>query len=207
MGATRVMDPPDGFSAPAVLSMLSDDAAVREVFLSEATLESMGAGCIHVNLATISPALAREAADAHAAHEVGYVAALMFGGVPVARASKLNLITAGRSEDLERVTPFLEAISAGLWPVGEDPIQANVVKVAGQVLIAAVTQSLSEAASLVKRAGDDGRRALASAHGLELPSSDLLSELLGEVLTAGMGDTDRFVLAEVQQHRDPLGNA
>lgn len=160
-GAARAMDPRDGFGAPVVLSVLSDDNAVREVFLAESTLSSMGvARSVHVNLATISPVLAREAADAHAARQVGYVAAPMFGGVPLAEAGKLNLVTAGRTEDLERVSPFLDAISAGLWPVGEDAFQANVVKIAGQVLIAAAIQSLSEAASLVERAGGDGRRAM-----------------------------------------------
>lgn len=200
-GAARAMDPRDGFGAPVVLSVLSDDNAVREVFLTESTLSSMGvARSVHVNLATISPMLAREAADAHAARQVGYVAAPMFGGVPLAEAGKLNLVTAGRTEDLERVSPFLDTISAGLWPVGEDAFQANVVKVAGQVLIAAAIQSLSEATSSVERAGGDGRRAT------EIYTSTIMSgpvyAMYGAMIAESRFEPARFTPALGRKHAD-----
>ncbi|WP_029089192.1 NAD(P)-dependent oxidoreductase [Brevibacterium album] len=154
-GAVALEHVREAFSSPVVLSVLADDAAVREVFLDSGVLQAAPQGAVHVNLATISPALAEEAALLHAEREVGYVAAPMFGGVPVAEAGRLNLVTAGEPALLAQVRPLLEAISAGVWAVGESPRQANVVKVAGQVLIASAIQSLSEAVALAERGGLD----------------------------------------------------
>jgi 3-hydroxyisobutyrate dehydrogenase-like beta-hydroxyacid dehydrogenase len=125
------------------------------VFLDGSALEGASAGVVHVNLATISPGLAREAVAAHAAANVGYVAAPMFGGVPVAEAGKLNIVVAGEDAVIEQARPLLEAISAGVWPVGAVPEQANIVKVAGNLLIASAIQALSEAVSLAERGGID----------------------------------------------------
>lgn len=155
-GAVQVEDPREVFiSSPVVFSVLADDQAVREVFLDSGALVAASAGSVHVNLATISPALAEEASEAHRAQGVGYVAAPMFGGVPVAQAGKLNIVTAGDAQVVERVQPLLEAVSARTWPVGTEPRQANVVKVAGQVLIASAIQSMSEAVSIAERGGID----------------------------------------------------
>lgn len=155
-GAVEVEHPREVFvAAPVVFSVLADDAAVREVILDSGALRQAGEGAVHVNLATISPALAEEAATVHAEQGVGYVAAPMFGGVPVAQAGKLNIVTAGSPALIEQVRPFLDAVSAKVWPVGEQPRQANVVKVAGQVLIASAIQSMSEAVSIAERGGID----------------------------------------------------
>ncbi|WP_049158259.1 NAD(P)-dependent oxidoreductase [Micrococcus luteus] len=156
-GATVSCAPREGFSSPMVLSVLADDNAVAEVFTDE-VLDAMGSGALHCNLGTISPALAEERGEQHARHQVGYVAAPMFGGVPVAEAGKLNIVTAGEPGALTRVEPFLAAISAARWPVGSHPRLANVVKVAGQLVIASVIQTLSEAVALAERGGIDGER-------------------------------------------------
>ncbi|MFT3968890.1 MAG: NAD(P)-dependent oxidoreductase [Micropruina sp.] len=156
-GATPVEDVQQVFDGGTVFSVLVNDAAVREVFLSSGALNAAPEGAVHVNLATISPALAEEAAAIHAEQGVGYVAAPMFGGVPVAEVGKLNIVTAGAPELVERVAPLLAAISARTWPVGDSPRQANVVKVAGQVLIASAIQSMSEAVSIGERGGVDSQ--------------------------------------------------
>lgn len=153
--AVEVDDLGEVFGSDVVLSMLADDQAVREVFLDGGALRQAGPGKVHVNLSTVSPALADEAAAWHAERGVGYVAAPVFGGVPVAKAGKLNVLTAGDPALVERVRPLLEAVSAQVWPVGEQPRQANVVKVAGQVLIASAIQSMSEAVGIAVRGGID----------------------------------------------------
>ena len=155
-GAVEVEHPREVFvSAPVVFSVLADDAAVRKVILDSGALQQAGKGVVHVNLAPISPDLAEEAATVHAEQGVGYVAAPMFGGVPVAQAGNLNIVTAGDPALIEQVRPHLDAVSAKVWPVGDQPRQANVVKVAGQVLIASAIQSMSEAVSIAERGGID----------------------------------------------------
>ncbi|MFE6977096.1 NAD(P)-dependent oxidoreductase [Streptomyces sp. NPDC057682] len=156
-GVVRLEQPGEVFSSPVVFSVLADDIAVREVVLDSGALDAAPPGAVHVNLATVSPALAQEAAAIHADKGVGYVAAPMFGGVPVAAAGKLNIVTAGAPDAVERVRPLLEAISARVWPVGDSPQRANVVKAAGQVLIASAIQSMAEAVAMGERGGVDAK--------------------------------------------------
>ena len=155
-GATEVKSVSDAFSsAGVVLSVMADDAAFRTVFMDSGVLDSAVDGVVHTNMATISPDLAREAAAAHIAAGVGYVASPMFGPPPVAEAGKLNIITAGHPASVERVRPMLEAIGSRCWPLGEVPEQANLVKVSGNLVVSSAIQVLSEAVSLAERGGID----------------------------------------------------
>src|SRR5919202_1004051 len=70
-GATACASPTEAFQAGVVISMLADDAAVRQV-LSEDVLAGAPQSAIHVNMATISVALAKELAQVHAEHEEPY---------------------------------------------------------------------------------------------------------------------------------------
>ena len=186
-GAVEVASPAEVFTSSSVaFSVLADDAAVRDVFLNSGALDKAPEGTVHVNLATISPDMAVEAAAVHAERGVGYVAAPMFGGVPVAEAGNLNIVVAGADKFIERVRPSLEAVSAKVWPVGNDPRQANVVKVAGQVLIASAIQTMSEAVSIGERGG--------------VPT-DTLVELFTSTITPGPVYTNysRLIAAEKYQ--------
>jgi 3-hydroxyisobutyrate dehydrogenase-like beta-hydroxyacid dehydrogenase len=134
-------------------SMLANDRAVREVFLEGGVLEAMVKGSVHVNHATISVALAKELAAAHAAHGVGYVAAPVFGRPDIAAAAKLNILVAGDAAAVERVRPLIKAMGSRLWPLGEAPERANVAKIAGNFMLAAAIESMAEAAALTRAHG------------------------------------------------------
>ena len=82
-GATACASPTEAFQAGVVISVLADDAAVRQV-LSKDVLANAPRSAIHVNMATISVALAKELAQVHAEHGLHYVAA------PVDRTASLN---------------------------------------------------------------------------------------------------------------------
>lgn len=138
-----------------LFSMLSDDGAVADSFLDNDVLVRAPAGLVHVNMATVSPALARRAAEVHAAHGLGYISAPVFGRVPVAEAGMLNILAAGDAALIARVQPFFDVIGSRTWPLGDAPEQANVVKIIGNYLIATVIQSLGEAVSLAEATGVD----------------------------------------------------
>ncbi len=138
-----------------VFSMLSDDTAVTETFLDSPLLHAAPAGSVHVNLATVSPGLARRAASAHAEHGVGYLAAPVFGRVAVAEAGNLNILAAGDLALIERVQPFFDVIGARTWNLGEKPEQANIVKILGNYLVACAIQGLGEASGMAEQAGVD----------------------------------------------------
>src|SRR5579875_1985341 len=97
-GACKVGSPADAFQAEVVFSMLADDAAVEQAVLESGALEQAKPGAIHVNLATVSVALAERLEEAHAEKGVAYVAAPVLGRPDVAEAGRLNALVAGPRE-------------------------------------------------------------------------------------------------------------
>ncbi|MGF7129546.1 3-hydroxyisobutyrate dehydrogenase-like beta-hydroxyacid dehydrogenase [Paraburkholderia sp. EB58] len=151
-GAKVVGSPSDAFTGDAVFSMLADDAALREVIDAQ-LLEHAPRGLIHVNMATISVALAEELAHAHALLGLHYVAAPVLGRPDVAAAGKLTIVAGGPAEAIDRVQPVLDAIGQKTWRIGSLPQQANVMKLAANFMIGSAVETLGEAASLVTAHG------------------------------------------------------
>ncbi len=170
--------------ADIVLSILAHDQAIRDVLLE--ALPRARSGLVHVNLATISTAFARELADRHAALGLGYVAAPVFGRPPVARAGGLNVLAAGAPDAVAAAMPALEVLAAKVWPMGEDPVRANAVKIAGNLMIVAAVEAMGEAT------------ALGAAHGV--PAGDLLEVLTSTIFAAPVYKIYGGMIAEGRYH-------
>lgn len=166
----KVASTPDRAAQGEVLhSMLANDQAVRAIFLDGGLLDAMDPGMVHVNHATISVALARELAEEHARRGLDYVAAPVFGRPDVAAAGKLNMLVAGAPGIIEKVRPLLETMAAKLWPMGENPERANVVKLAGNFMIVSAIESMAEASVLARAYG------VSAADFIELMTSTLFA--------------------------------
>jgi len=166
----KVASTPDRAAQGEVLhSMLANDQAVRSVFFDGGLLDAMDPGTVHVNHATISVALARQLAEEHARRGLGYVAAPVFGRPDVAAAGKLNMLVAGAPGAIEKARPLLETMAARLWPMGETPERANVVKLAGNFMIVSAIESLAEASVLARAYG------VSAADFIELMTSTLFA--------------------------------
>ena len=61
-GAEAVQTPALAAQAEVLISMLGDDTAIRSVFFDAKALHGLRAGSVHVNMSTVSVALARELA-------------------------------------------------------------------------------------------------------------------------------------------------
>jgi 3-hydroxyisobutyrate dehydrogenase-like beta-hydroxyacid dehydrogenase len=72
-----------------------------------------------------------------------------------AAAGKLYVLAAGRPDALEKVAPLLDAIGQRTFVLSGPPETANLVKLSGNFLIAAVIESLGEALALVGKGGVD----------------------------------------------------
>jgi len=153
LGAKVARTPDRAVQGEVVHSMLSNDQAVREVFLDSGLLDAMDTGIVHVNHATISVSLAKQLAEEHAKRGLGYVAAPVFGRPDAAAAAKLNMLVAGLPDAIEKVKPLLEKMAARLWPMGESPERANVVKLAGNFMLVSAIESMAEASTLVRAYG------------------------------------------------------
>src|SRR5690242_21893744 len=77
-GAVRAETPEQAMQGEAVFSMLSNDAVMRELGFTGPLLQKAAKGLIHVNMATISAALARELQDAHRKAGLSYLSAQVF---------------------------------------------------------------------------------------------------------------------------------
>lgn len=169
LGAKVVRTPDRAAQGDVLHSMLANDQAVLDVFLAGGLLDAMDPGTVHVNHATISVALARQLADEHAKRGIGYVAAPVFGRPDVAAAGKLNILVAGQAPAIEKARPLLEVLGAKLWPMGDLPERANVVKLAGNFMIVTAIESMAEASVLARAYG------VSAADFIELMTSTLFA--------------------------------
>jgi 3-hydroxyisobutyrate dehydrogenase-like beta-hydroxyacid dehydrogenase len=140
----------------AVFSMLADDSAVADVVFNEDGIaNSLPSGAIHISVSTISVAMARRLAKEHAAREQGYLSAAVFGRPDAAEAKKLLVVTAGENGTIERVRGLLDAIGRQTFIAGTEPWQANLIKLNGNFMIAAMMETFGEAFAAIRKAGVD----------------------------------------------------
>ncbi len=152
-GATAAATPHDAFGAEAAISMLADDVATRSVILDSGVLNAAPSGLVHVNMATISVSCSRALADAHRERGIAYVAAPVFGRPDAAAAASLHIVAAGPVAAIDRVQPLFDVLGQKTWRVGDDAPRANVMKIAGNFLIACAIEAMSESAALAHAHG------------------------------------------------------
>ncbi|WP_242128045.1 NAD(P)-dependent oxidoreductase [Sphingobium sp. Sx8-8] len=157
-GVTLLRDPVEAFRSEVVFTMLSDDAAIREVVLEPSLLARARAGLVHVVTSTISIAFAEELAKLHADAGVGYVSAPVLGRPNVAAKGELNMLVGGKVDAVARVEPLLMPLSKKIWKLGEVPAQANAAKIAANMMIAMAIEAMAEGVALTESAGLDCSR-------------------------------------------------
>lgn len=240
-GVRLLGSPREVVKADVVFTMLSDDAAIREVVLDAGLLRDARHGLIHVVASTISVAFARELARLHEDAGIGYVSAPVLGRPDVAASGQLNILAAGKAEAVAVIEPVLAALSKKVWKLGEDPARANAAKLAANMMIAMAIEAMVEGVALTEGVGLDradffelilgtlftgrvyesysaqitarsfepGFKAklalkdmrLASELGKEtgrtLPMLDVVRERLSSVVSAGLGEKDWSVMADM----------
>jgi 3-hydroxyisobutyrate dehydrogenase-like beta-hydroxyacid dehydrogenase len=151
----------DLFDCEIVISMLPDDAAVREIVFGREEIglggltQGLRPGAVHLSMSTISTAAASELASEHAMNGQGYVAAPVFGNPDAAKARQLYVIAAGAPADVERCRPLFDSLGQQTFVVGTDPAQANLVKLLGNVMTATTLEMLGEVVAVIRKRGLD----------------------------------------------------
>lgn len=152
-GALLARSPAQALEADVVITMLADDAAVRQVWLNPDLALRTPHNTVHMNMATVSLGIARELAAAHAQGGSQYLSAPVFGRPSVAMQGQLDVILAGPSQAIERCSPLLGVLAKQVFAVGADPAGANAVKIARNFLLAFMINGLGEAFALARKAG------------------------------------------------------
>ena len=151
-GVTRV-EIENAVDADVIVTMLPDDASIREVILDTGLLDKARAGAVHVVCSTISVAFAEELARRHVGKPIAYVAAPVLGRPDVAAKGELNVLAAGSAKAIKSAGPVLDAIGQKTWVLGEEPKQANAAKIAANMMITMAIEAMAEAVVLTESQG------------------------------------------------------
>jgi 3-hydroxyisobutyrate dehydrogenase-like beta-hydroxyacid dehydrogenase len=204
----------DACHGDIVITMLADDTALEHVALAEGgILGNLATGAIHISMSTISVALSKRLAQAHADAGQRFVAAPVFGRPEAAAAAKLFIVAAGDPAAVKVCQPLFDAIGQKTFPIGTEPSTANLVKLSGNFLMASAIEALGEAIALVGKAGVD-RRAyvdLLTASIFNVPAYKIYGGLIAEnkfrpaAFAAPLGHKDiRLALAAAEDLRVPM---
>ena len=140
--------------AEIAITMLADDHAVSSVvFGTDGLLKTLPASAIHSSMSTISVELSRRMNQAHSEHKQLYVAAPVFGRPTAAEAAKLFIVVAGSETAVQKCDPLFTVMGQRSFNIGTDPIQANIIKLSGNFMIANIVESLGEAIALTRKYG------------------------------------------------------
>ncbi|MEK6346506.1 MAG: NAD(P)-dependent oxidoreductase [Burkholderia sp.] len=152
-GVTSAASPAELLDGDALLTMLSDDAAIRETLIAPGLLARARPGLVHVVASTISVAFAHELVALHAAAGVGYVSAPVLGRPDVAARGELNVLTGGKADAVNAIRPLLEVIGGRIWEMGEVAPAANAAKIACNMMITMAIEAMAEAVVLTEANG------------------------------------------------------
>jgi 3-hydroxyisobutyrate dehydrogenase-like beta-hydroxyacid dehydrogenase len=154
-GAVAAKAPQDAMQGEAVFSMLANDAVMTEVGLAGPLLAKAAKNLIHVNMATISPAFAKELQAAHKQAGLHYLSAPVFGRPDMAASGQMVLVVGGETGARETMQPVFDKIGSRTVPVGEEAEKANLFKIAGNFMIASELEAIGEAFALLRKGGVD----------------------------------------------------
>jgi 3-hydroxyisobutyrate dehydrogenase-like beta-hydroxyacid dehydrogenase len=152
-GAMRASSIADAADCSIVITMVSDDAALKQTLFGGGMIHRMKPDAIHVSMSTISVSLAEELSNEHHARGQVLVCAPVMGRPDAAAAAKLFILAAGQDTAIDRCQPIFDAMGQRTFRLGSEPKSAVVVKLSVNFLIAALIESLSEASVLVTKHG------------------------------------------------------
>ena len=130
--------------AETVFLSLPDGNIVNTVVTEIASLSDIS-GKVIVDLSTIGPAAAIEAATTLTKADVLYIDAPVSGGRQGALKGTITIIWAGSESELERHRPIIDLFTANPFHVGTEPGQGQAVKLLNNFLSATAMAASSEA--------------------------------------------------------------
>jgi len=146
---------PDLFDSDIIITMLPDDAAVRDIFFGPLGIaDSLRAGAIHLSMSTISSGASAALLLEHERRGQGYVAAPVFGNPDAARARQLAVIVAGKPASCEHCRSLTDSLGK-TFVIGTDPAQANLLKLLGNMMTATALEVLGEIVTVLRKRGQD----------------------------------------------------
>jgi 3-hydroxyisobutyrate dehydrogenase-like beta-hydroxyacid dehydrogenase len=141
-------------TADVVFTMVTDDAALREVTLGrDGLVGALRRDAVLVEMSTVSPAATRAIGDAVAARGAAMLDAPISGSTITVEQGQASIAVGGDVAALERVRPYLLAMGPGgithVGPLG----LAKTMKIATNLGLAVQMLAFSEAVLLAEKSG------------------------------------------------------
>jgi 3-hydroxyisobutyrate dehydrogenase len=160
-GAKWATSPEDAaIDADAVVTMVADDDASREVWLTkDGAAATMKAGTLAIECSTVSYGHALELARELRSRGLIYIDSPVTGLPDAAASGKLTLLVGAEPADLERARPYLEPLSSTIrhfGPVGSGTVFKLINNLMGAIQIAGIAEGLA----IAEQAGLDMRLVL-----------------------------------------------
>jgi 3-hydroxyisobutyrate dehydrogenase len=136
-----------------VLTMVSDDQAIRDIFRGDNGLLKAGTtGKLFINMSTVSPGISKEIAAACEEQGSQYLDAPVSGSVKQAQEGQLVIMVGGNTTAFEQATPILQHLGRLVLRVG-DHGAGNTAKLAMNLLLGFHAQGLAEATLFARTHG------------------------------------------------------
>ena len=117
-----------------VITVVTDDAAMRSIFFDDDNLFHNSSGKIFLNCATLSPNMHVELENAAETNGAETLEVCMASSIPQAREGKLYLMIAGKEETFSKVKSMLDDMSVNLRFVGPAGKAAQVKALVNMVM-------------------------------------------------------------------------
>ncbi len=152
-GAVVVGAVSDLATCDVVFTCVSASADLEQVLLANGGLlrQDRVPGVI-VDTSTVSADMSAFVRSVATERGSAFLAAPVSGNAKVVAAGRLTLVVSGPEDAYRKVAPLLELLGRGVTYVGDDE-SARLVKIAHNVFLGVVTQSLAEIVVLVERGG------------------------------------------------------
>lgn len=145
-------------ASEVVFTMITAGSDVEAVALgADGIVHGASPGLILVDMSTISPAIARDAARQLGERGIAMLDAPVSGGVAGAKAASLTFFVGGEKTVFERARPLLECMGKTIFHMGP-PGTGQVTKLANQIALLANLQGAAEALLFAREQGADAAK-------------------------------------------------
>jgi 3-hydroxyisobutyrate dehydrogenase-like beta-hydroxyacid dehydrogenase len=140
-------------SVDVVLSCLTDDQAVREVYFgASGVLENTKPGTVVIEMSTILPKTSREVASRGLQAGVQVLDVAISGSTPAAEQGTVTLLAGGNPDVFQAALPIFQAIAARYFHLGPSGA-GTTMKMVVNAILGIGMQAIAEAAAMGEKAG------------------------------------------------------
>jgi len=154
LGANSARSPQELIAtSDVVLTMLSNDAAVQEIFEGNlGLLSNLNSGKLIINMSTVSPETSRYLSTISSKQQIGFLDAPVSGSVKPAQDGALVILVGGSVENYEKAKPIFNVLGKVAIHVGEAGV-ASSAKLAINYLLGLNLQGLAETVLFAEKSG------------------------------------------------------